>query len=326
MRLMKFFVGIPLGFALIAGLWFGLFYLQLGTPSFSAQWVHDVIAKKQDIARQIRPDDAGRRLLFLGGSNVLFGIDAERIGRQLNVPAVNLGLSAVLRIDQIFSVARHTLQAGDTLILALEYPYYQFNKTFSNVELDYTMAFDADYFRALPLQSQVPLMLNVSAIRLFRGLEASVFSAGKSNASYAVATIDSFGDATSNVRATMPEAYIRHNLKIGPVSHRIDPANRFWTLYADFLQWCEAHEVRVMVTFPTYLYFPVYEEPAQRKFFDGIVEWHRSRHIPLLGTPYDFMVQPEYLYDTRHHLNDEGRVIRTDRLIDLLREQPVWRQ
>ncbi len=323
MRVLKFFIGIPLGFLLMAGLWFALFQLQLGAPSASSQWVDDVVQKKMQIAQRIQPNADGQRILFLGGSNVLFGIDAKRIGEAMAVPSINLGLSAVLRVDEIFAVAKKNLKPHDTLILALEYSYYHFNDNFSSIEIDYILAHDVDYFHALPMDKQALMMVEISAIRLFGGLAAKAFSPEKSLGTYKIKTINAYGDETSNARSTMPQAYIRHMLEMKALSHRLDEKDKFWSLYKDFLQWCAAHQVRVLVSFPSYLYFPEYEQAEQRRFFDGIAAWHRKRHIPLLGNAYDFMYQYEDMYDTRYHLNDEGRRKRSDKIIELLKRQAV---
>ncbi|MDX8392395.1 MAG: hypothetical protein R8K53_07500 [Mariprofundaceae bacterium] len=321
MRVLKFFVGIPLGFLLMAGLWSALFYLQLGVPTLSSQWVDDVVQEKTAIAHRIQPNAGHERIVFLGGSNVLFGVDAGRIAVATGIPSVNFGLSAVLRVDQIFDVVKKNLKPHDTLILALEYSYYHFNENFSVVEMDYILAHDVPYFRALALDKQALMMAEVSAIRLLGGLAAKVFPVGKAAGNYKAESIDAYGTDTSNARANMPEAYVRHMLETKPASHRLNMEDRFWPLYKDFLQWCAVHQVRVLVSFPSYLHFPEYEKPEQRKFFDGIVAWHRQRKIPLLGTPDDFMYDYKDMYDTRWHLNDEGRRKRTDKIIALLNSQ-----
>jgi len=325
MRVLKFFIGIPLGFLLMAALWFGLFRLQIGAPTASSQWVDDVVQKKTQIAQRIQPNADAQRIVFLGGSNVLFGIDAKQIGETMGVPSVNLGLSAVLRIDEIFAVAKKNLKANDTLILALEYSYYHYHDNFSAIEIDYILAHDVNYFYALPLDMQALMMVEISAIRLLGGLVAKVFPSKKTLGNYKIDTIDAYGDDTSNARSSMPQAYIRHMLEMKALSHHWDEKDKFWLLYKDFLQWCAAHQVRVLVSFPSYLYFLDYEKTGQRRFFDGIAAWHRQRHIPLLGNAYDFMYKYEDMYDTRYHLNDEGRRKRTDKIIELLKRQSVIR-
>jgi len=303
----------------MATIWLSLFQLQLGVPTASSQWVYDIVQKKLAIARRIQPDAKGGRILFLGGSNVHFGIDAKRVGKALGVPAINFGLSAVLRDDETFTVAKAALKPRDTLILALEYSQYYFSGNLSASQTDYILAHDPSYFRALPIEQQAKIILGTSAIRIFKGVLASFFPSQVRFGNYKVDTIDSYGDETNNVHSTMPKGYIRHILQLKPQSYHLDMHNRFWVLYADFLQWCAEHQIYVIVSFPSYLYFSEYEQSEQRLFFDKLVLWHRKHNIPLLGNPYDFMYKHEDMYDTRWHLNDEGRRKRSDKIITFLR-------
>jgi hypothetical protein len=41
--------------------------------------------------------------------------------------------------------------------------------------------------------------------------------------------------------------------------------------------------------------------------------------IPIVGTPKDFVMGKQYFFDTRYHLNREGRDLRTLRMIEVLR-------
>ncbi|MDQ6971904.1 MAG: hypothetical protein Q9M30_04580 [Mariprofundaceae bacterium] len=323
MRIVKFFIGIPLGFLLLAGLWFALFQLQLGASPASSQWVYDVVQKKQAVAERIQPDGEHRRIVFLGGSNVLFGIDAREIGRELNIPAVNFGLSAVLRTEQAFSAVKQSLKSGDTLVLALEYSNYYYHEKLSAIELDYTLAHDAEYYRRLPLEKKMGVVLSVSSVRLMKGLIARFSPRNNESGTYQVRTIDDYGDETSNARVSMPEVYKRGMLSTRPLAYHFDADNKFWLIYEDFLQWCSEHQVQVMVTFPSYLYFPDYEKQEQRTSFAALVDWHLKRNIVVLGTPYDFMYRPEDMYDTRYHLNDGGRSKRTGKIIELLKKERI---
>jgi hypothetical protein len=45
----------------------------------------------------------------------------------------------------------------------------------------------------------------------------------------------------------------------------------------------------------------------------------REMHIPILGTPKDFVYPSNWFFDTRYHLNDLGREPRTANMIEILR-------
>ena len=43
-------------------------------------------------------------------------------------------------------------------------------------------------------------------------------------------------------------------------------------------------------------------------------------NIPILGTPKDFVMNKQYFFDTRYHLNRQGRYLRTLKMIEVLRD------
>lgn len=61
------------------------------------------------------------RLILIGGSNLLFGIDSPMIESQLPYHVVNMGLLRSLRLDFIFNQIDDHVRAGDVVIICLEY-------------------------------------------------------------------------------------------------------------------------------------------------------------------------------------------------------------
>jgi hypothetical protein len=83
-------------------------------------WIREFkIVKHWQIAQMHSP-----KLVFLGGSSTLFGIDAAQVEKALGVPAYNYGLHAGLRLEDLLELARGSLQPGDVLVISLEPPYY----------------------------------------------------------------------------------------------------------------------------------------------------------------------------------------------------------
>jgi hypothetical protein len=63
-------------------------------------------------------------VMFVGGSNVAFGIDAEVYSRQLHTPTVNLGLHANLGMRYMLAEAASVARPGDTLMVIPEYQQF----------------------------------------------------------------------------------------------------------------------------------------------------------------------------------------------------------
>jgi hypothetical protein len=77
------------------------------------------------IKRHQASEVAGPKIVFLGGSSVLFGIDATMVETALHVPVMNYGLHAGMRLPWLLAEAKYAVNPGDTLVMALEPNFYQ---------------------------------------------------------------------------------------------------------------------------------------------------------------------------------------------------------
>lgn len=324
MRIKLFFWGVPTGLFLSAITWFFLVNLQLGVPSASSQWVDDVVQKKYALA-QAHVDSKGKgRLFFIGGSNVLFGIDAGEVSKAVGVETINYGLSAVMTSKKIFSEAKKSLKQGDTAVLAMEYSYYREPKRLGEVELDYMMAHDVEGFQAMPLADRLEAMLSVNLVRLLNGLWSSVWhSNGKQGGLYQASSIDGYGDETSNDIARMPEAFKVLISHIAPQHYTTQSSEEYWRQCEDFMVWCKSHNVHLFASFPSFLYFDEYTSPQGRRFFEQSLGLYQSLGMQVLGNPFMFMYPQRDMYDTRYHLNSAGREKRTKMMIELLANKVI---
>src|SRR2546430_777789 len=95
--------------------------LLLPSPISAEYWARELIVVKEKLASMIC---CSPRIIFLGGSSTLFGIDAEEVTARIGLPTMNMGLHAGLRLDRVLSVGEHVVRRGDVLVLALEVGYY----------------------------------------------------------------------------------------------------------------------------------------------------------------------------------------------------------
>jgi hypothetical protein len=98
----------------------GVFWL-LFDPTMRSQgnYLAATIEKHERLATTRPP-----RLLLLGGSNVAFGFDSDRLARDTGLTVVNLGLAAGLGGDFMLNEVAGALGPGDVVILFLEYDQY----------------------------------------------------------------------------------------------------------------------------------------------------------------------------------------------------------
>lgn len=76
----------------------------------------------------------GRKIVFVGGSNLAYGLDSPAMERELGVPVVNMGMNAYLGLRFLLNEVRGSLKAGDVAVLALEYETYFTPAPFDAIE------------------------------------------------------------------------------------------------------------------------------------------------------------------------------------------------
>lgn len=64
------------------------------------------------------------RVILVGGSNVAFGFESDRMERALGRPVVNMGLAAGLGVEFMLAEIESALRAGDIVVLSLEYDHF----------------------------------------------------------------------------------------------------------------------------------------------------------------------------------------------------------
>ena len=114
-----------LTYAAITALFLGLihlslFFYQLGAPVQAEYWLYESTIVKHNLIAAIKEP----KLVVLGGSNALWGIDSTLIEHTLGIPTINLALHAGLPYKYLFQEAQQYLQPHDHVLLAIEYNRY----------------------------------------------------------------------------------------------------------------------------------------------------------------------------------------------------------
>ncbi len=312
----KYLTGIGIGFLVPLALWTGLFYVQLGAPTESSRWIYECT----QIKRRIVDAQIGQgRLLVVAGSNGLFGVRAQDIEKALGVPAVNLSTHAGLGLRFILSQAKTIARRGDIVVLALEYDHYQYDDDERNVFYDYVTARAPAYFKSLRAFGRARFILAVSVRRLCWGLRGVFVEPTRKTTGYQSETLNDHGDETKNHHLRRPEMGIAVLKRLKPETLKLNQQAASWVLLREFVGWCDAAGVDLLVTYPSYAAFPEYTTAPQRGYYESVHRFWGSTGVITLGEPWDWMYPKEQLYDTRYHLNDLGMSKRTNQLIGCIR-------
>ena len=258
------------------------------------------------------------RLILFGGSNVAFGIDSALMEQELKIPVINDGLHVGLGVAPLSEIKRY-IQTGDIVIISLE--YYNFtDKTAFYGQPEYL----ADWIEISPnriwdIQDPVAQMPNLYTIMLQRKINRKIqnYLYGPSldvvRGFYTGDQFNEYGDFIGHLR--------EHNNTHFEIDNSIYPVNSMEESYKflkSFHQFALSKGAKVF-----------YEAQAHRQTNCDLTGMKKIRNfftrmrnkttIPLL-TNLDHLCFPDdYFYDTPYHLNEQGREVRTERLIDSLK-------
>lgn len=320
------------------------FFLQFGiilavpSPIEASYWVREMLVLKQHFAQSTAEVP---RLLFLGGSATLFGIDAKTVSAELGMPAINFGLNADLPLDRLLAIADNVTRPGDILVLPLEQEYYDCSsRDWYALRLRNFLAWDRAYFSTLPVSTRLwaifssakpDLAREIISDRIWSGLYPEQYSerlaalgspdeiyvryslgvARRSGISYWAYNIDDHGDATQNIGS--------HYTGIGVSPLRpakICPA--VLSQLKQFVAIMKSRHVRVLIAHSPYLTDKAPDRGwinAEALFSSDI----RATGAEILDRREDLFLPRKDFFDTYLHLNEPGRKARTETLVAALR-------
>ena len=138
-----------------------LFYFQLGAPLNAEWWIKNLYTYKDVRAKNI----TSRKIIIIGGSNALFGINSELIKKKTGLPVVNLATQAGLDIDFLYYKIKQHIKEGDVVVLPLEFEYYPRTGEVSDWFSQNMQAWGADYIKQLSLIDLVKFIISAEPSR-----------------------------------------------------------------------------------------------------------------------------------------------------------------
>ncbi|WP_041279356.1 hypothetical protein [Desulfobacula toluolica] len=295
--------------------WALLIAVQVNNPTQMSQWIYDVYEKKQLISERIM----GEKIILLAGSNILFGVDSQKIARAFHMPVLNYGVNAGIDLPYTLETAKKVVHPGDIILMPLEYPMYSYDGTPSAQTVDYIFSRDPGFFWKMSLKEQINMVLYMDLKRLLRGF---LYQGGEKidTGLYGAHQIDSHGDQINTNLKFKTWAMFKeiHSQQLKPkkYSETFDPDAIGWQFISEFILYCKKLNVSVIFMPSTLMkHESYYTNPGEKWFYDNIVMEVRRRGWRYVGNPYDYMYEPSLYFNTYFHLTETGRQLRTEQMI-----------
>ena len=247
------------------------------------------------------------RIILVGGSNLAFSVDSEKIEKHFERPVVNMGLHAGLGLKFMLNEIQPALNGGDIVIIFPEYEhFYSLPLDGRPLELGAVAKFCSECISAMTVDQ-----LFISASGIFQLMENDILHMRKSESVYVRQGFNQWGDMVFHLDQNDQGELSNHILPIKILSPNpaADALNLFYKSAFE-------NNIRVFLMFPA---IPVPEYNAQEEGFFALYDLLQNElDIPIVGVPQDFIYPKKMFYDTVYHMNRIGRTNRTDRILELL--------
>lgn len=311
----SFLVALLLGSASVSVAWLALLAGQFGRPVAIDQWVAQVYAKKLELADAVSEP----RVLVVGGSGALFGLDSSILSETLGRPVINLGVNAGVQSQFIRRYAREAIRPGDWVILSLEYPLYHDRHKVN-------FAFNSYWLSHPGIRSLELSMVQLAKLFWFTLLERVADGYLGLPVDYRVEglygphNLNEHGDQT-NSEAARQEIWMREAVENSTVHDYGAQASRFqanWDRWAELARAIEALGGCAVFIPPAMLDRPEYHAGVEYEYYAGLAAQARAHGLDYHGEPLGFMYPMERFFDTNYHLNSEAREQHSGKVATLL--------
>lgn len=314
LRLQRWWIGFGTGATAWIALWTISVIAQLGAAHPHNQWIVETYTKKIAIARSIEEP----KVVVVGGSAALFGIDSGKLEAAFRRPAVNLGVTAGIGPHAIAAYADSVIGHDDFVLMPIEYALLTWGGLPNHAMIDYALEYPG-HLSAWPPHTLLDALWRVSLRRVvegFRGLPDDFSVAGV----YGPQSTDARGDQIGSGRASRSEYMIKavrdaEAGRYGRDFNTQDP-NLGLDLWSTYWQRWESRGARLIVFPQPMQYRELFvSNQGEKHYYDNVPEWVEARGVAYVGDPFDSMLSDDNFFDSPHHLHDEARENFTDRFL-----------
>jgi hypothetical protein len=243
----------------------------------------------------------------------------------LNINVVNMGLYARLGLRYMLAQIRPYIQPGDVIAIVPEYD--QFYGKFSEGDNTLTTALlyapadrIGDFIKSYsvvdvvlrPRAENVRLAFLQATADLF-GVKAKYFPPD-TNAVYNRRSFNQYGDMISHLgkKGKRPDSIF-----VGELPQASEFSKRAVDELNDISDAARSRGAHVYFLFPSFMDRAY---TLNRRAIAALEQrLAKDMRIPIVGTPADFVLPADLFFDTRFHLNERGRALRTMKMIEILR-------
>jgi hypothetical protein len=256
-----------------------------------------------------------KKIVIIGGSNASFGIDSELMEERLGIPVVNMSLHGGLPLKFIIEQVKNHLEQGDILILSKEYSGLkdQYWSKMSGTELPKILTYDLTQMRILLTDRQ---LFESSTSGIFNTIKYyinkyPIINKKEKNSVYSYQAFN---------KDNLKEKFIAGAYKNKVEKHSLPEINDhavFLKGLSEYGDYFNKKGIKFYFT-PPVIIEGYYEKDEIMPFWRNV---SNNSGIPLLNESKAYTYETKYFFNSHYHTNVEGRRLRTESLIQDIRQK-----
>ncbi|KAA0991322.1 hypothetical protein [Dyadobacter aurulentus] len=269
-------------------------------------------AKHKILASQHSP-----KIIFVGGSNLAFGLDSKTIQKQIGMPVVNTGIHASIGLKYQLNDILRFIKKGDIVIVSPEYGQFYTRTFYGNTEL-VSVLFDifpqgrnlVDLKQWHRLSTIIP-QYAASKLRYHRS-----HSYNREVGVYDKRAFNEYGDA-----------YIHWGLPVRRVAASKRETGKE-VINSDCVAFLQLVEKKINAkSAQMFILPPAYQSSSydnQATLIQKIFNELSDKGLPVLANPAKYRFADSLFFDTNYHLTKSGVDLRTSMVIDNLKQANLF--
>lgn len=320
----------PVALSFYAIAWVVVFWAAIALPSLEDVCCFGVLGFKHHVLESA----PSPKIILTGGSNLLFGVDSEKLGKAFNRKVVDMGLCLMFPHSYLFEEIKDAIRPGDIVVLSPEYQTYSLEWERPMIMADildgYPRAIEwilrcngctweqkgkiIFHLRTLGLQKLQYVLSHVRQIFQHR----ATWSYNKPNPGLAVlnpSNLNSCGDLMWHLDKPVGKNAMEREILIRVPKHMDSHTVGEMEKFASFCRSRNAQFVLIPPSIPQSMYL------KSKAGIDSILIEAKSRlSIPVLGTASRYAFPDDRIFGGHYHLDKIGRQERTEKMIDDLQD------
>ena len=255
------------------------------------------------------------KIVFVGASNLAFGLDSERVQSAMRLPVVNLGLHGGVGLKYMLDSTRPYVKKGDIVVLVPEYEEFFGERHYGEAPLLNVLHLSREGWRHIDSFQQYRVIWRYALTEMKDTIHALYKRSSSSGKIYSRESFNRFGDVVAHLKEK-PRTIESYGVPLENEKFN----DRVLVDMKIFREYSEGNGAAVLILFPSIAESAFRMNHARiREVYDRIRTYGGLGAI-LESTPEDYVFPDNCFFDTAYHLTGTCRETRTDKVIMALRD------